>query len=145
MIYSLCILIADESTLTLVLLADALNKAFANSPLIEVKLVHRTERSWDKNPAVVVHDREIEYEWTITTSECEDPMDPDERAEILENVADHPDYQKITSCKCSFYVESEKDYDLDYLDIYATVVETLQEFPGVYVFDSDLKLFPPMP
>jgi len=144
--YSLRVLITDKSTLTLELLADALKKCLANSPLVDVKLVGRNGRSWDQNPAVVVHDREIEDDWTITTSESVEPMDLDEREYILENVADHPDYQTIASCRRWFYVESEKDYDMEYLHNYAMLVETMKEFPGIYIFeinDIDPVQFPP--
>lgn len=140
--YSFRALITDETAFTLDLLLDAIKEAFAEFPLIEVKPVHRTEDSWDKNPALCVYDRELGEEWTLTITESKFLMDPDERATILKRVARRPDYQKIASCKKHWlWGESDLDDDVEYLDIYATIVETLDEFPGVYVFDKNLKLF----
>lgn len=124
--YRLMVLLSDETTLTVESLADRLKKRFA----------------YDLNVTVVVEGEKADLllvqwgDWSFHLGYESEPHVVIESEEIADHyAASHPEQKKIAACKRRLSMSGDDDPNMDHFNDYLFVMEILESFPGVYLFD----------
>jgi hypothetical protein len=124
--YQLMVLLSGDSTLTAESLADRLGKRFAYDP--NVKMVIEDGKD---------HLLRVQWaDWSLRLYFEGEPHVLVESEEIAEHyAASHPERKTIAACKRRLSMSGDDDPNMDHFNDYVFVMEVLESFPGVYLFD----------
>lgn len=126
MAYSLLALLTDQTTLTLDALAERIQERFSCDPDLKV-LVER-----GKNDLLLVG-------WSDWSFQLDYETEPHVAVESSQIAADfaatHPARSQIAACQRRLSLSGGDDPQMDHFNDYLFIVEILESFKGVYLFD----------
>jgi hypothetical protein len=124
MAYSLLVLLTDQTTLTLDTLAERLRKRFSYDPAVLIE--HKT------SDVVLVQ----WGAWSVHIIFENEPHVVVESEDIADRfAASHPSRSEIATSKQRLCVSGDDDPNMDHFNDFLFVMEVLESYSGVYLFD----------
>jgi len=130
MAYSLLVLLTDQTTLTLDTLAQRLSKRFSYDPAVVIE--HGT------SDVVLVQ----WGAWSVHIGYENEPHVAVESEDIADRFAtSHPSRSDIAFCMQRLSVSGDDDPNMDHFNDFLFVMEVLESYSGVYLFDPQEGAF----
>lgn len=128
--YSYLVLLPDSTPVSLTDLYERLKKAYVNDTRnVDIEL--------DLTRVVLAIDG-----WTLRIYLSDDEHVADESRELAEEFAKgHPKQERISGCKRRFETGADSDSNMDFFNDSLTVLDAMESFGEVYVFDSNTPGF----